>query len=62
MMEGESFKKFLAGVSQFNQNLAAIVGGAQSSEKAAFGEPIDKFDRAVVLQLHSFGQDPNRWF
>jgi hypothetical protein len=42
--------------------MAPVIDGSQPAHKPRFNKPVDQLDRAVVLQLHPFGQHPNGRF
>jgi hypothetical protein len=57
VMGGEPAQAFLAAASELYKDVAPVVGRSQANHKSSVDEAIDKSDGAVVLQLHSLGQD-----
>jgi len=57
MMRGEPAQAFLAVVSELYKDVAPVVGGSQANHKSSLDEAIDKSDGAMMLQLHSLGQN-----
>jgi hypothetical protein len=62
VIEREFFEERFAVMGELDQDLAAIIGGTQAAEISPVHQPIDQLDRAVVLQLHAFGQNADRRF
>ena len=57
MMRGEPAQAFLAAASELYKNVAPVVRRSQSNHKSSLDEAIDESDGAMVLQLHSLGQN-----
>ena len=62
MVQRECFEKLFAVASQLDEDLAAVVGAAQAAEQAALDQTVDQFHRAVMLELHPFGQNSDGRF
>jgi hypothetical protein len=62
VVQRKSLKKFFAVASQLDQDLPFVVGSPQPEQETPFDESIDELHRAVVLELHPFGQHADSWF
>lgn len=56
MGQRKRLQKFFSVARQLDQNLPAIIGAAQAAQKTPLDQTIDQLDRAMMLQLHAFGQ------
>jgi len=57
VMQRQLTQRFLAFSGQLDQNPAFVIRGAQADQRSSFHEPVDKSHGAVMLQLHSLGQN-----
>ncbi|HVR17195.1 MAG TPA: hypothetical protein VMS25_12615 [Candidatus Limnocylindrales bacterium] len=62
MVQRKCLEKLFAVASQLDENLPAVVGAAQAAEQAALDQTVDQFHRAVMLELHPFGQNSDGRF
>jgi len=62
VVQRECLKKLFAVAGQLDEYLAPVVGAAQAAEQTALDQAIDQFHRAVMLELHPFGQNSDGRF
>jgi hypothetical protein len=61
MVQGKTLQEPFAVTGELDQNLAPIIGCAQTAKQTSVDEAVDELDGAVMLQLHSFGQHTDGW-